>query len=188
MNIHLTLPVTLAFCTLLLTSCNGSKTMTPKQAGEIEILEYCSSQDFRSDKDFFRVSASGKSASREHAKGKARVNAEANLGRTILADVELVVDNYLGATEANGNEETTAVFNQMARTTVNQMLSGAVDACNRLTQDPSGDYVSYIALELSGSELVSKYAERLSEDERTRAEFNYERFKETFEAEMAKQR
>jgi len=41
---------------------------------------------------------------------------------------------------------------------------------------------------LSGADLVSKYNERLSEDERIRAEYNYERFKETFEAEMAKQR
>ena len=44
-----------------------------------------------------------------------------------------------------------------------------------------------MAIEL-GEELVSRYNQRLSQDERIRAEYNYEKFKETFEAEMAKQR
>ena len=39
---------------------------------------------------------------------------------------------------------------------------------------------------ISGSELVSKYNECLTQDERIMADYNYERFKETFEAEMAK--
>ena len=45
-----------------------------------------------------------------------------------------------------------------------------------------------MAVELSATDLVGKYNERLSQDERIRAEYNYEKFKETFEAEMAKQR
>ena len=47
---------------------------------------------------------------------------------------------------------------------------------------------AYLPKELSGEELVSRYNQRLSQDERIRAEYNYEKFKETFEAEMAKQR
>ncbi|MDG1675376.1 MAG: hypothetical protein P8H88_08020, partial [Flavobacteriales bacterium] len=76
----------------------------------------------------------------------------------------------------------------MAKTVMDQMLSGAITACDRLTQKTDGTYVSYMSVELSASELVSKYNERLSQDERIKAEYNYEKFKETFEAEMAKQR
>ena len=43
-----------------------------------------------------------------------------------------------------------------------------------------------MALELSGEKFASKYNEKISEDERIMAEYNYERFKETFEAEMEK--
>ena len=82
----------------------------------------------------------------------------------------------------------TETFNDLARTVVNQQLSGAITACERLTQKQDGNYVSYMAIELSGEELVSRYNQRLSQDERIRAEYNYEKFKETFEAEMAKQR
>ena len=84
MTLRHILPLTLAAGTMLLASCNGSKTMTPKQAGEVEILEYCSSEDYRSDKNFFRATATGESMSREAAKKIARSNAEAMLARSPL--------------------------------------------------------------------------------------------------------
>ena len=126
--------------------------------------------------------------SREAAKKIARSNAEAMLARTIKSTIEIVTDNYVSSSKYNNVEEVTETFNDLARTVVDQQLSGAITACSRLTQKPDGNYVSYLAIELSGSDLVSKYNERLSDDERIRAEYNYERFKETFEAEMAKQR
>ena len=162
--------------------------LTPKQAGEIEILEYCAGDDYKSDKDHFRASATGQSQSRETAKKMARSNAEAKLARTINSTIEIVTDNYVNSTKFNNVEEVTETFNDLARTLVNQRLSGAITACERLTQKTDGTYVNYMAVELSGSDLVSKYNERLSQDERIMADYNYEKFKETFEAEMAKRR
>lgn len=171
-----------------LASCNSNKSVTPKQAGEIEILEYCGGEEYNSDKNTFRASATGQSMSRETAKKIARSNAEAKLARSINATIQIVSDNYVNSTKFNNKEEVTETFNDMAKTVVDQMLSGAITACDRLTQKTDGNYVSYMAVELSASELVSKYNERLSQDERIKAEYNYEKFKETFEAEMAKQR
>ena len=68
-------------------------------------------------------------------------------------------------------EEVTETFNVLARTVVDQLLSGAITACERLTQKADGTYVSYMAVELSATELVGKYNERLSKDERIRAEY-----------------
>lgn len=181
------LPVALIAVGSALTGCSN-KSMTPKQAGEIEILEYCAGDDYKSDKDHFRASATGQSQSRETAKKMARSNAEAKLARTINSTIEIVTDNYVNSTKFNNVEEVTETFNDLARTLVDQQLSGAITACERLTQKTDGTYVSYMAVELSGSDLVSKYNERLSQDERIMADYNYEKFKETFEAEMAKQR
>jgi hypothetical protein len=183
-----TLPFALMAAGIAFAGCNGNKSMTPKQAGEIEILEYCSGEEYTSDKDYFRASATGESMSREAAKKMARSNAEARLARSINATIEIVTDNYVNSSKFNNVEEVTETFNDLARTVVDQQLSGAITACERLTQKTDGSYVSYMAIELSGSDLVSKYNERLSQDERIRAEYNYEKFKETFEAEMAKQR
>ncbi len=188
MNIQITLPVALMAAGLAFAGCNNNKSMTPKQAGEIEILEYCAGEEYKSDKDHFRASATGQSLSREAAKKMARSNAEARLARSINATIQIVSDNYVNSAKFNNKEEVTEMFNDMAKTVVDQQLSGAITACERLTQKTDGSYVSYMAIELSGSELVSKYNERLSQDERIKAEYNYEKFKETFEAEMAKQR
>ena len=187
MNLRITLPLALLVAGAALMGCSN-KSMTPKQAGEVEILEYCSGNEYKSDKNRFRASATGQSMSRETAKKIARSNAEAKLARSINATIEIVTDNYVNSSKFNNVEEVTETFNDLARTVVDQQLSGAITACERLTQKTDGTYVSYMAIELSGSELVSKYNERLSQDERIKAEYNYEKFKETFDAEMAKQR
>jgi hypothetical protein len=188
MKLHHTLPFMILAGSAALFGCKGGEMVTPNQAGEVEILQYCSGDEYKSDKDHFRESATGESMSRETAKKIARSNAEARLARSINSTIEIVTDNYVNSSKFNNAEEVTGTFNDLARTVVNQELSGAITACERLTQKTDGNYVSYIAIELSGADLVSKYNERLSQDERIRAEYNYEKFKETFEAEMAKQR
>ena len=54
------------------------------------------------------------------------------------------------------------------------------------TQDNT--YKVYLALELSADELVKKYNERLSTDERLKIDYDYEKFKDTFEKEMEKRK
>jgi len=188
MNIRTTLSLTAAAVfALTLAGCKGKDTLTPKQAGEITIVEYCN-EEGQPDKDFFRASATGESMSREAAKKMGRSNAEAMLARSINSTIEIVTDNYVNSSSFNNKEEITETFNDLARTIVDQQLAGAPTICSHLTQKQDGNYVFYCAVELSGADLVSKYNERLTQDERIRAEYNYEKFKETFEAEMAKQR
>ena len=91
MNLRITLPLALIVASAAMTGCSN-KSMTPKQAGEIEILEYCAGDEYKSDKNHFRASATGQSMSRETAKKMARSNAEAKLARSINATIEIVTD------------------------------------------------------------------------------------------------
>jgi hypothetical protein len=50
----------------------------------------------------------------------------------------------------------------------------------------NGTYKTYIAIELSADELVASYNEKLSKDDRLKIDYDYEKFKETFEKEMEK--
>jgi hypothetical protein len=184
----LTLIAMALFLAAGMSSCKKKKgaTETPKPEGEVLINEYCSSGEFFSDKKTFRATATGESMDRETAKKKARSNANGELAKTIKTTMKIVGDNYVNSTEFNNREEVTETFNEMARTVIDQELVGAIKICDKLTRKPDGNYVSYIAIELSGEDLVSKYNENLSKDERIRAEYNYEKFKDTFEAEMEK--
>ena len=183
-----TLAIALAASVFMLVGCKESQQLTPSQQGEVEIVEYCTGSEFNTDKDHFRATATGESMSRETAKKMSRSNAEDRLARSIEATLEVVTDNYVNSTKFNNKEEVTETFNNMARTTVRQELRGAIIICEKLTQKPDGSFVSYIAIELSGEQIAQAYNERLSQDERIMAEYNYENFKQTFEEGMNKRK
>lgn len=178
--------------TIFTASCGKKKKTveTPKPTGEVLINEYCSSDEYRSTKEAFRSTATGESMDRETAKKKARSNAQAELAKTISSTMKIVGDNYVNSTEFNNKEEVTETFQEMARTLVDQEIRGAVEICEKLTQRTGADgkitYVSYMALELSGKSIADAYSAGLSSNEKIKADYNYEKFKETFEKEMEK--
>ena len=164
---NLMLLIMAGFLSVGVTSCKKKKKAAdPKPAGEVLINEYCSAESYMSDKKHFRATATGESMDREGAKKKARSNANAELAKTIKATMQIVGDNYISSNEFNNKEEVTETFNEMSRTIVDQELIGVIKICDKLTQKPNGNYVSYIAIELSGSDLVGQYHEALSNDER----------------------
>ena len=173
--------------TAVTTGCKKNKEVA-KPKGEVEIVEFCTGDEYKSDSKNFRSSATGESQDREIAKKKARSNASTRLAQTVSATIKAVTDNYVSSTEFNNREEATESFNELSRTVVDQELRGAIAICEKLTQRENGIYVAYVALELSGEKVASKYNEKISEDERIKAEYNYERFKETWQEEMDKLR
>lgn len=165
---------------------NKKAVEAPKPTGETLINEYCTGDQYMSTKEAFRATATGESMDRETAKKKARSNAQSELAKTINSTMKIVGDNYVNSTEFNNKEEVTETFQEMARTVVDQELKGAIEICEKLTQRADGTYVSYVALELSGSDIADAYNSKLSNNEKIKADYNYEKFKETFEKEMAK--
>ena len=55
-------------------------------------------------------------------------------------------------------------------------------------QTKAGDYKTYIAIELSADALVKEYNSRISKDESLKIDYDYEKFKDTFNAEMEKKK
>lgn len=173
--------------TLMIFSCKSKEEvgLSPKDQGEVLIEQYCSGSEFFSDKKTFRSSGIGESLDQMTAKKKARSNAQSELAKTISSTMKIVGDNYVNSTEFNNKEEVTETFNEMARTIVNQELSGAIKICEKFTKTSEGKFKAYLALELSADKLAMKYNERLSNDEKIKADYNYQKFKDIFEAEMA---
>lgn len=185
---HFTLVLLVAAISLFGTACKKKKKVeeTPKPKGEVLINEYCTGSDYMSTKEAFRATATGESMDRETAKKKARSNAQSELAKTINSTMKIVGDNYVNSTEFNNKEEVTETFQEMARTVVDQELKGAKEICEKLTQREDGTFVSYVALELSGADIADAYNSKLSQNEKLKADYNYEKFKDTFEKEMQK--
>ena len=165
----------------LLVSCGGSKEVaTPK--GETEIMLPCS--EHKSDKNTFRIYSFGESLDQAVAKKKALSNARADLAGMISVTMKAVGDNYVKSTEVNNVEEVLELFEENARTVINQQLSGAKSICDRMVLTKEGKYKYYIALELSGDKIVKDYYKGLSKNDKIMVDYNYEKFKETFDKEM----
>jgi hypothetical protein len=160
--------------------------VNPKQQGEVLINEYCSVSEYATTAEAFRATATGESMDRETAKKKAMSNAQSKLAKSISTTMKIVGDNYVNSTEFNNKEEVTETFNEMSRTVVDQNLKGATAICEKLTMKQDGNYVCYVAIELKGEGLMNAYNAKLSQNEKLKADYNYEKFKDTFNQEMEK--
>ena len=183
----LTLIAATGFLTLGTIGCGKKKeAAASKPKDEVLITTYCSGPEFFTDKKHFRSNAVGESLDQMASKKKALSNARAQLATDLETTMKVVGDNYVNSTEFNNKEEITETFQENARTITNQVLQGVRTICEKQTKTAEGKYKTYIAIELSADELVQKYNERLSKDEKLKADYNYEKFKETFDKEMEK--
>ncbi|HBH05321.1 MAG TPA: hypothetical protein DDX92_01800 [Flavobacteriales bacterium] len=180
------LPLLMASAVLVATSisCKKKKEVDIKDETLVEV--YCSGEDYFTSKKFFRSNAIGESLDQMTAKKKAMSNARAQLATDMESTMKIVGDNYVKSSEFNNKEEVTETFQENARTVVDQTLQGIRVICEKQTKTKEGKYKTYIALELSADEVLAKYNERLSKEELLKADYNYEKFKETFDAEMEK--
>jgi len=153
---------------------------------EVEVTVLCSGPEYFTSKEFFRANAIGESMDQQTAKSKSLNAARGQLAADISTAVKRVVDNYVNSREFNNKEEIEERFEGLTREVTDQKLSGTRTICEKLTKTPQNTYKSYLAIELSAQDLLSAYNERLSQDERLKIDYDYEKFKETFDKEMEK--
>lgn len=165
---------------------SGCKSKQPMPEGEKEVVVPCSGPDYFTNNKVFRANSIGESMDQVTSKKKALTNARNELAQSIQTTVKTVTDNYTNSREMNRREELEQRFEQLNREVVDQTLQGVRTICEKLVQTKEGNYKTYVAIELSADELVKQYNERLSKDERLKIDYDYEKFKQTFDEEMAK--
>ena len=175
--------VVVAVAAVLIAGCKG-KEKTP--AGEKEVMVPCSGPDYFTTAKVFRANSIGESMDQVTSKKKALTNARNELAQAINTTVKTVTDNYTNSRELNRKEELEQRFESLNREVVDQSLTGVRTICEKLVQTKEGNYKTYVAIELSADDLVAKYNERLSKDDRLKIDYDYEKFKDTFNKEMDK--
>lgn len=163
-----------------------SKEKTVKVPGETEITVPCSGTEFFANAEYFRANQVGESQDQATAKKKAMSNARADLASSVETTIKGVIDNYVNSRELNNTEEVEERFESLTREVINQKLSGVKTICEKTFKTDDGKYKTYIALELSGDELMNAMNERLSNDAKLKIDYDYEQFKKTFNEEMKK--
>jgi len=172
-----------AVAAVLVAGCKGKEKLPQ---GEQEIIVPCSGPDYFTNSKYFRANSIGESQDQVTSKKKALTNARNELAQSIQTTVKTVTDNYVNSREMNNKEQVEERFESLNREVVDQTITGVRTLCEKLVKTENGTYKTYVAIELSADELVSKYNERISKDEMLKIDYDYEKFKDTFEKEMAK--
>lgn len=167
-------------------SCKKNKEVQAP-AGEVLINTYCSGPEYFSNDEFFRANGLGESMDQATARKKAFSNARADLASAVNTTIKGTIDNYVNSREFNNVEEVEERFEGLTREVINQELKGTKTICDKAVRvTDTGNYKYYVAIELSGQDLLSTMNERLGSDERLKIDYDYEKFKETFNEEMNK--
>ncbi|MBX2982376.1 MAG: hypothetical protein WBB32_11820 [Flavobacteriales bacterium] len=173
-----------------LSACKGKKKAAEAAkppSGETEVKVLCSGPEFFTDEKNFRANNLGESMDQATAKKKALSNARADMASAINTQVKSVIDNYVNSREMNNKEEIAERFEGLTREVVDQKLTGTRTICEKMMKvDGTGNYKCYVAIELSAQDLLAAYNERLSKDDKLKIDYDYEKFKETFDKEMEK--
>lgn len=173
-----------------LSACKSKKKAAEAAAppsGETEVKVLCSGPEFFTDNKNFRANSLGESMDQATAKKKALSNARADLASAINTQVKSVIDNYVNSRELNNKEEVAERFEGLTREVVDQQLTGTKTICEKMMKvNATGNYKCYVAIELSAQDLLAAYNERLSKDDKLKIDYDYEKFKETFDKEMEK--
>lgn len=173
-----------------MTACKSKKKAaeaTPPPSGETEVKVECSGPEYFTNDKVFRANNLGESMDQATSKKKALANARADLASAINTQLKGVIDNYVNSRELNNKEEVAERFEGLTREVLDQRLAGTKTICEKVMKvNATGNFKTYVAIELSAQDLLAAYNERLSSDERLRIDYDYEKFKETFDAEMNK--
>ena len=84
----------------------------------------------------------------------------------------------------NNVEQVEERFEGLNREIIKEQLVGIKTICEKLTKTSTGKFKTYIAIELSAQKLVDKFHERMMKDDLIKIDYDYEKFKKTFEEEM----
>ena len=171
-----------------LSSCGSSeKVASTKSQGEELIEVYCTGPDYQSQtRSNFRASAIGESLDQMVSKKKAGTNARAELASLVASTIKGTIDNYVNSTELNNVEQVEERFEGLTREVINQQLNNIKVICEKQTRTAQSKYKTYIAIEMSADDLEKAIEQKLSQDEKLKVDYDYNKFKETYEAEMQK--
>lgn len=176
--------IVVALAAAVIGGCKSSKQKTPD--GEKEVVVPCSGPEFFTTNKVFRANSIGESMDQVTSKKKALTNARNELAQAIQTTVKTVTDNYTNSTSVDKREQLEQKFESLNREVVDQTLQGIRTICEKLVQTKDGNYKTYIAIELSADDLVKQYNSRITADEKLKVDYDYEKFKDTFNKEMDK--
>lgn len=175
-------PIAIIIIAFTFTNCAFSKKTTKLSDLDQPLFEqHCSGNEFQSNKDFYRASTSVERMDQNVVKQKRLTNARTLMAQQLEVVLRNVTVNYIESAEANNVVNLTERFEGMTKEITEQKLSGTRVICDKMNISENGNYVSYVSIEFPIDDIVSKLRLKLTDDQMLRIDYDYEKFKKTFE-------
>lgn len=143
-----------------------------------------SGAEYRTDADFWRAVQQGVSPDMSMAKKVALQNARQELAASIKVQVKAVIDNYGKNTAVTESVEVVNMYEEQAYSVIDQTLTGASLAGEKLYRLNDGNYRYHVCIELSKQYLEEQLSKAFEDEATLKAEFDKEKFKEVYNEQM----
>ena len=171
---------------LAMPACKSSKKAPSVEKGAREVSVPLSGKEYKTDKEHFRATQSGKSPDLATAKKIALQNAKTELAGNIQSTMKAVIDNYTNQRTVGDKMEFENKFEEYSRTVVNQTLNDVNIIGEKVFKEADGKYTYYIAVEMSKEPVVRNVSDRISKDAKLQLDFDQHKFRQVFDDEMKK--
>jgi basic membrane lipoprotein Med (substrate-binding protein (PBP1-ABC) superfamily) len=161
-------------------------TQSVQSSSSTEVTVPLSEKEYRSDKDYFRATQSGKSPDLATAKKIALQNAKTELAGNIQTLIKAVTENYTNQRTVGDKQEFENKFEEYARAVVNQTLNDVKIIGEKVFKESDGKHTYYIAIEMNKEAMFEKVSDRISKDAKLQLDFDKYQFQKIFDEEMKK--
>ncbi len=169
-----------AIMALLMASCGSEK----------QVASNYPCPDCKATSDVFRYLGQHVASSdrqMQQARSMAANAARTQLASMVEATVKSVVDNYTSEYITDVESEFRQRVQEISRTVVNQLLKGTPVVCEgTMPGSQPGNIICFACVELTGKSVLDELSSQISNDEKLRTDFEYEKFKKVLEEEMSK--
>ena len=118
------------------------------------------------------------------AKRIAETNARQALASQIQVKVRSVGEQFLQNRALDNKLETQSKFEDLTRTVVDQTLTGVQTVDSESYQNKKGQYVHYVAMQMSTSDVEENMVNGISNDSKLKQDFELKKFREIYQQEL----
>ena len=167
---------------VLLFSCTDKLKRTDAKLKEVE--QPFSGKKYFSDKKHFRAIGEGKANDLTVAKRIAETNARQGLASQIEVKVRSVGEQFLQNRSVDLKQETTTKYEDITRTVIDETLRSVQVFDQKSYQNKKGNYVHYVAMQMSTKAISDRMLENISRDKELKQDFELEKFRKIYEQEL----
>ncbi len=179
-----TIAIFLSLSVLVSAGCSSKLKRADTKLKRIE--QPFTANKYMSDKKHYRASAEGKAQDLTVARRIAETNARQAIASQMEVKVRSVGEQFLQNRSISNKLETTSKYEDITRTVIDETLVNVKIIDQESFQNKKGEYVHYVAMEMSTSQLADRMTKGISADEQLKQDFDLERFRKIYEEELEK--